>query len=160
MGQLPDLSGSRDARPMKRAATTAAIAAILISLAGPAGASEAPTAKELVRQLVKAGVCTDPISVGAGGRTWRCTDAETYVIPTEIEIHAYTSPKARDRSIDRVLTDSCTVPGAALGIPDLKLDTTQYLVGRTWWTYPYRDLLRPKITKAIGGKLRTVGCPK
>lgn len=134
------------------------VAVVLVMLSSAAvGASDTPTADQLVRKLVKAGVCHDRVAVNATGTKVQCTDSSA-TPPLDIVVTAFPKRAAmlRDLEKDRVSYCSGKIPGAVLTIPPRT--SVDYLIGANWWTPPFTGARQRAVMRALGGKLKTFAC--
>lgn len=132
-------------------------AAFVMLAASPAGASDQLSADQLVRKLVKAGVCTNRTPVNAVGTKVQCTDPSISP-PLDIVVTAFPKRSAMLRDLDRERASLCAgnLPGVTLTIPPRT--SVDYLVGPNWWTPPFGGSRQRAILRALGGKLRTFAC--
>lgn len=138
---------------MKRA-TSIVLTLVVVALASPAGASDAPTAKDLVRKLMKAGFCADLELVDAQEREVVCTPRGT-TIP--IRVTAMSSPAAARRALDAERRDACSLV-EDLGTPMADF-TLAFPVGGTWFVAAdSRSVPLNKVAKLLGGKVKTYRC--
>jgi hypothetical protein len=145
----------QDARA-RRIAAAVIVAAVLGLAAAPtpaAAATDAPTATQLVKKLVHAGVCTQVLVVDAGAHEVKCRTDVHFRLP--IRIYAYAARgrflKALHHEIDETCALADQLPSTA-GVNSFDL-----VVGATWFATA-EPILHKKIVKQIDGKVKTYTC--
>ena len=144
-----------DARA-RRIAVVAVVATVVGLAAAPApaaAATDAPTATQLVKKLVRAGVCTQVLVVDKAGNEVKCrTDVHFRL---HIRVFAYSARGRVQKAIQHEIDETCALadklPGAA-GASSFPL-----VVGPSWFATA-EPLLHKKIVKQIGGKVKTYTC--
>jgi hypothetical protein len=145
----------RDARARRIAA--AAIAAVVLGLAAApapaAAATDAPTATQLVKKLVHAGVCTQVLVVDAAAHEVKCRTDVHLRLP--IRITAYAARRRFSKALHHEIDETCALqdqlPSPA-GASSFDL-----VVGPNWFATA-EPLLHKKIVTQIDGKVKTYTC--
>jgi hypothetical protein len=141
------------ARRIAAAATVAVVLGLAATPASAAVATDAPTATQLVKKLVRADVCTQVLVVDAAGHEVKCRTDVHFRLP--IRIYAYAARGGFRKAIQHEIDETCAladqVPGAGLSSFDL-------VVGPNWFATAESRLHR-KIVKHIDGKVKTHTCP-
>jgi len=135
-------------------AGAAVITAVVIGLAAPAAAAtDAPTATQLVKQLVHEGVCTRLQVVDGAGHEVKCRTNVHFRLP--IRVTAYAAHGRLLKAIQHEIDETCALAhqlpnnGAASSFP--------LVVGATWFATA-EPVFDKKIAKRLGGKVKTYTC--
>jgi hypothetical protein len=137
---------------VRRALVTAVTAFIVAVISSSAGAvSSPPTAKALVKKLVAAHVCAEPVVVvNVPGTVATCGKE-----PLTVSIHAFKSKTAALRALEAFRISECADTARTFGH---SIDSISFTVAKTWFTNSYIDQIGEPLRAALGGKVKTYGC--
>jgi hypothetical protein len=136
----------------KVVAVTLVLAASAIAApALPASATtRPPTALSLVKKLARARLCHAPHVVNAAATKASCADDTGWGVKGVIEVSAFPTAAAMTADLASEVARFCAeFPGT----------TPAYRVGTTWWSAPYRETLKTKLDRLVGGTIKTYPCP-
>ena len=136
-------------------AVTVAVFLGLTAVPAPAAAEpDPPTATQLVKKLVREGLCTHLEVVDGAGHEVKCGTSVDLRLP--IRIYAYATRGPLQKTLQREVDDTCALAGKLPS--DAGLNSFRLVVGRTWFVTA-EPILRNKIVKHIGGTVKTFTCP-
>ena len=139
---------------MRRALVVGVVLVVLSASA--ASAVEAPTAKQLARKAIAAGVCAGPVvAVDARGVTRGCTVSFPDGSDITVELHGYATKRAMLKGLDRERIAECEEL-ADLGV---RVESVAFTVGATWFTNSFIDSVGVPLRRALGGTVREYRCP-
>jgi hypothetical protein len=145
-----------------RRGLAAAFVIVVLFTTTPADAADkrAPTARELVRKLIKAKVCDGPPqAVSATGTTVQCTASFSEPIgDIDVAINAYKTKKSMLRALEKERLKECEEGFGTVGGRHIPRDEVQFSVGNTWYTHPYLEQVGIRMRDALGGELKTYAC--
>ena len=144
-----------DARA-RRVAAAAVVAVVLGLAAAPAPAAAAadePTATQLVKKLVHAGVCKQVLVVDTAGNEVKCRTDVHLRLP--IRVFAFSARGRFQKAIQHEIDETCAL---ADQLPSAAGPSSFDLVVGPNWFATAEPRLHKKIVKQIDGKVKTYTC--
>lgn len=131
-----------------------AAAGLVVALAIPVSAGEAPTAKQLVQKLVDEDVCDGVHLVDAAQREVTCRTSSHGRLP--IRVAAFLEQRGLRKALRRHIDETCAQ------LEQLPLtsgpESFALVVGPTWYASA-EPAFNKAIVRRIGGKVRRYTCP-